>query len=98
MGSGIGSIPLDRLVKATGAMLQAAMPGGFKIAATPVPLADVEQAWPRDDSIRRTVFFMDGRKPVSANALSSFRARALRSPHGGVNFAWLTLAIPRRRR
>jgi NADPH:quinone reductase-like Zn-dependent oxidoreductase len=63
MGSGIGSIPLDRLVNATGALLQAAVPGGFKIAATPVPLSEVEQAWPRDDSLRRTVFVMDDRKP-----------------------------------
>jgi len=32
--------------------------GGFKIAATPVPLSDVERAWPADDSTRRTVFTM----------------------------------------
>jgi NADPH:quinone reductase-like Zn-dependent oxidoreductase len=62
MGSGIGSIPLDRLLNATGALLQATVPGGFKIAATPVPLSDVEQAWPRDDSTRRTVFVVDARK------------------------------------
>jgi NADPH:quinone reductase-like Zn-dependent oxidoreductase len=56
MGSGIGSVPLDRLVAAIGAMLHATGPGGFKIATTPVPLSEVEQAWPRDDSARRTVF------------------------------------------
>ena len=50
MGSGIGSIPLDRLVNAVGGLLQAAVPGGFKIATTTVPLSDVEAAWPRDDS------------------------------------------------
>jgi hypothetical protein len=31
---------------------------GFTIAATPVPLAEVERAWPVDDSTRRTVFRM----------------------------------------
>jgi NADPH:quinone reductase-like Zn-dependent oxidoreductase len=59
MGSGIGSIPLDRLVRCAGALLQAAVPAGLQIAATAVPLSDVEQAWPHDDSARRTVFTMD---------------------------------------
>jgi NADPH:quinone reductase-like Zn-dependent oxidoreductase len=59
MGSGIGSIPLERLVKAVGGVLQAAVPGGFRIAANPVPLSDVEQAWPKDVGTRRTVFTMD---------------------------------------
>ncbi len=61
MGSGIGSISLERLVHATGEMLRAAVPAGFEIAATPLPLSDVEQAWPRDDSTRRTVFTMNER-------------------------------------
>ena len=56
MGSGIGSIPVDRFVKAIDGLLRATAPAGFKIATTPVPLSDVEQAWPRDDSTRRTVF------------------------------------------
>ena len=55
MGSGIGSIPLDRLILAVDGLLQATVPGGFKIATKPVPLAEVEQAWPRDDSTCRTV-------------------------------------------
>jgi NADPH:quinone reductase-like Zn-dependent oxidoreductase len=59
MGSGLGSIPLDRYVSCIGAMLHAAGPGGFTIAARAVPLSDVEQAWPNDDSTRRTVFTMD---------------------------------------
>jgi NADPH:quinone reductase-like Zn-dependent oxidoreductase len=59
MGSGIGSIPLDRLVSAAGGLLQATVASGFKIAATPVALSDVERAWPNDDSTRRTVFTMD---------------------------------------
>jgi NADPH:quinone reductase-like Zn-dependent oxidoreductase len=60
MGSGIGSIPLDRLVRCIGGLLQATVPGGFSIAATALPLSDVEQAWPNDDRRRRTVLTMDG--------------------------------------
>jgi NADPH:quinone reductase-like Zn-dependent oxidoreductase len=60
MGSGIGSVPLDRLAGAVGELLRAAGPAGFRIAFAPVPLAHVEQAWPRDDSNRRTVFMLDG--------------------------------------
>ena len=55
MGSGIGSIPVDRFVKAIDGLLRATTRAGFKIATTPVPLSDVEQAWPRDDSTHRTV-------------------------------------------
>jgi hypothetical protein len=56
MGSSIGSIPLDRFVHVISDLLHATVPGGFAIAAHPAPLSDVEQAWPRDDSARRTVF------------------------------------------
>ena len=56
MGSGVGSIPLDRFVRAIDGVLRATASAGFRIATTPVPLSDVEQAWPRDDSARRTVF------------------------------------------
>ncbi len=56
MGSGLGSVPEDRLVANIGELLRAVVPGGFTIANTPVPLAEVEHAWPRDDSTRRTVF------------------------------------------
>jgi NADPH:quinone reductase-like Zn-dependent oxidoreductase len=59
MGSGIGSIPLDRFITAIGGLMQATVPGGFKITAKPVPLSEVEQAWSRDDSARRTVFTME---------------------------------------
>lgn len=56
MGSGIGSIPMERLVACAGALLHAAVPAGLQIAAKPVPLAEVERAWAEDDSARRTVF------------------------------------------
>ncbi len=59
MGSGIGSIPLDRFVRAIDGLLHAAVPGGFRIATKPVPLAAVAEAWPADDSTNRTVFTMD---------------------------------------
>jgi NADPH:quinone reductase-like Zn-dependent oxidoreductase len=59
MGSGIGSVPLDRLLRCVDGLLQATVPGGFKIAAIPVPLSEVEHAWPNDDSTRRTVFTVD---------------------------------------
>jgi NADPH:quinone reductase-like Zn-dependent oxidoreductase len=62
MGSGIGSIPLNRLVKAIGELLQATVPGGFKIATQAVPLSKVEQAWSKDDSTRRTVFTVTCRR------------------------------------
>ena len=61
MGSGIGSIPFDRFVHAIDGVLKAAVPAGFKIATTPVPLAEVGEAWPRDDSARRTVFMLGAR-------------------------------------
>jgi NADPH:quinone reductase-like Zn-dependent oxidoreductase len=59
MGSGLGSVPPDRLLAAIGAALEAAATGGFKIAAQPVPLSEVEQAWARDDGGQRIVFTVD---------------------------------------
>ena len=59
MGSGIGSIPLDRFVDAIGKLLHAAVPAGLQIKTTAVPLPEVERAWPNDDSTKRTVFTVD---------------------------------------
>ena len=47
MGSGLGSVPPDRLLAAIGAALEAAASGGFKLAAKPVPLSEVQQALER---------------------------------------------------
>jgi len=58
MGSGIGSVAFERMVKCIGDLLQAAVPAGFEVAATPVPLAEFERAWASDDSTRRTVFIV----------------------------------------
>ncbi|WP_158814139.1 zinc-binding alcohol dehydrogenase family protein [Methylocapsa sp. S129] len=59
MGSGIGSVPVDRLLNAIGELFKAAAPGGFKVATQSVPLSEVEQAWTHDDGARRTVFTMN---------------------------------------
>jgi NADPH:quinone reductase-like Zn-dependent oxidoreductase len=59
MGSGIGSVPFDRFARCIGELLEATVPGGFKIVAKAVPLSDVERAWSNDDSTRRTVFTVD---------------------------------------
>jgi NADPH:quinone reductase-like Zn-dependent oxidoreductase len=45
MGSGIGSIPADKIVKSIGELMQAVIPGGFKIATRIFPLSEIEQAW-----------------------------------------------------
>lgn len=58
MGSGLGSIPITRFMAATADLMAAAIPAGLTIATTPVPLSDVERAWPLDDSQLRTVFTM----------------------------------------
>jgi NADPH:quinone reductase-like Zn-dependent oxidoreductase len=59
MGSGIGSVALDRLVNAIRELLHATVPGGFQIAASPVPLSEFDREWTTDDSKRRTVFTVD---------------------------------------
>jgi NADPH:quinone reductase-like Zn-dependent oxidoreductase len=60
MGSGIGSVPVDRFVHIIRDLLHATVSSGFQIAANAVPLSDVEDAWARDDSKRRTVFTLAG--------------------------------------
>ncbi len=59
MGSGIGSLSLQQLLQATGEMLQAAVAGKFTLATTPVPLHEVAEAWPLDNSQKRTVFVVE---------------------------------------
>jgi NADPH:quinone reductase-like Zn-dependent oxidoreductase len=58
MGSGIGSVPMERMFQAIAELLRATTPAGLQVAFKPVPLNDVETAWPLDDSARRTVFTM----------------------------------------
>lgn len=52
MGSGIGSVPLNRLIAAIGHVLQGAVPAGLSLATHTLPLRDVEQAWALDEGQR----------------------------------------------
>ncbi len=56
MGSGIGSVPVEKLVEAIGEVMQATVPGGFKIVTKTYPLADVESVWNADTGSTRVVF------------------------------------------
>lgn len=56
MGSGLRSVPLERLIQAIDRVFQAAIPGKFEIATQAIPLSEVEQAWKMDDSKKRIVF------------------------------------------
>ncbi len=58
MGSGIGSVPFDRLLKTIEGVLQATVPGAFEIATTTVPLSNVEDAWSTETQKSRTVFLV----------------------------------------
>ncbi|MGO8816883.1 MAG: quinone oxidoreductase family protein [Terriglobia bacterium] len=58
MGSGIGSIPMDRLLKSIGEVLRATVPGGFEIATQIFPLSEVERVWAEAGNIPRVVFQM----------------------------------------
>jgi hypothetical protein len=55
-GSGIGSIPLDSLMKSVGELMQATLPGGFEIAMKTFPLSEVEHVWAGANSVPRVVF------------------------------------------
>jgi hypothetical protein len=56
MGSGIGSIPLDRMVKSIDNLMKATVRGGFKIETKTHPLSEVENVWATADNMPRTVF------------------------------------------
>lgn len=55
-GSGLGSVPVDRIVRGIEEMLHAAGAGHFEMATKPVPLSEVEQAWSSDAYMPRVVF------------------------------------------
>ena len=55
MGSGIGSIPLDRLVAAVGGVLGAAATAGLALDTVTAPLSEVEQRW-EEAGAQRLVF------------------------------------------
>ncbi len=56
MGSGLGSVPLPRLVDAIDGALRAAASEGFRVPARPVDLSEVGSQWSMDGT--RTVFTM----------------------------------------
>ena len=56
LGSGFGSVPLDRVLAAIPTLFQMAAAGKLTVAAEPVPLAEVEPAWNRVEKGRRIVF------------------------------------------
>jgi len=56
MGSGLGSVPINRIVGAIEQVLRAAVAGHFEIATKPTPLSEVEQAWSNDGYMPRVVF------------------------------------------
>jgi len=55
VGSGLGSIPMDRLIESIKALLAAAGSGRLTIETRPVPLAEIGSVWSGDDDRRRTV-------------------------------------------
>jgi NADPH:quinone reductase-like Zn-dependent oxidoreductase len=58
MGSGMGSVPFNRLLKAIEGVLQATVRDHFEIATTTVPLSEVTAAWSMEISQSRPVFLV----------------------------------------
>ncbi|NPT35292.1 quinone oxidoreductase family protein [Paraburkholderia xenovorans] len=58
LGSGIGSIPFERLLHAASEVLRAAVPARFEIATRAVPLSELAVHWENDGNRSRTVFTM----------------------------------------
>ncbi len=56
LGSGLGSVPFDRLIACVGALMQAVVPAGLTIATETAPLRDVAAAWNRKMGANRLVF------------------------------------------
>ena len=55
-GSGLGSVPVNRIVRGIEEVLYAAVAGRFEMATKPVPLSQVEQAWSSNSYMPRVVF------------------------------------------
>lgn len=56
MGSGIGSVPVDRMVQSIDDLMKATVRGGLEIQTKTFPLPQVEDVWASADNGRRTVF------------------------------------------
>ncbi len=61
MGSGIGSIPLDRMIHAIAGVLHATVPAGLRIATRTAPLAAISEAWAEPEGGRRVVISVGDR-------------------------------------
>lgn len=57
LGSGLGSVSHEELVKIVGELMQVVKSAQLKIDATPVPLQDVEAAWGRTTAERMVLTF-----------------------------------------
>jgi NADPH:quinone reductase-like Zn-dependent oxidoreductase len=58
MGSGFGSVPLERVFEAIPTLFSMAASGSLRVATEPLPLAQVEGAWDRNQGGKRIVFTM----------------------------------------
>ncbi len=58
MGSGFGSVPLERVFEAIPTLFSMAAAGTLRVPTEPVPLAEVEAAWNRNQGGKRIVFAM----------------------------------------
>jgi NADPH:quinone reductase-like Zn-dependent oxidoreductase len=56
MGSGLGSLSMDRVFRSMGELFAGAIPAGLRIATQVVPIKDVQEAWSRDTGASRMVF------------------------------------------
>jgi NADPH:quinone reductase-like Zn-dependent oxidoreductase len=55
VGSGLGGVPMDRLVASIAAFFEAAASARFSIATRPIPLAQIADVWADDERGHRTV-------------------------------------------
>jgi NADPH:quinone reductase-like Zn-dependent oxidoreductase len=55
-GSGLGSVPVNRIVRGIEEVLHAAVVGRFQMATKPIPLSEVERVWSSDAYMPRVVF------------------------------------------
>src|SRR5262249_23559069 len=55
-GSGLGSVPVNRIVRGIEEVLHAAVVGRFQMATKPIPLSEVERVWSNDAYMPRVVF------------------------------------------
>ena len=56
MGSGIGSVPVDRMVQSIDELMKATVRGGFEIQTKTFPLSQIENVWATASSMPRVVF------------------------------------------